>query len=341
MASLVPTGVAHGADTEDQRVETYVRDVNAQPFTLDDVQDTTRSERLRAAQSDEHQQALLPHETVGPAASYAPRASQESAQPAPTARTQSSRAARAVSLPEPAHTMTKQECVTALGTQVFYVKSRFAVCSGKQFDQVWLKNGRPVGTSHFDVLAIGTIAKSSRAMTITYHYTDFTIERETGATGMGITTKGSISKSWPSTAKYTQGGASMPTTKTWAALQAADTLTHTVTATAGHGSGSLDSVFAVYTPSISLKAPATWTTEPITGGDLFMLPPRWEKADYLSSAATGAAVFSVITPLRYSKATAAPEREVALHIEKVLPSPAALSRPAAGSSCRARRPTNR
>lgn len=326
-SSMAPVGIAHAESADDQRVETYVRPVNAEPLTLDEVQGTTRSDRLRATQSDQEPQTLLPHETVGPAASYAPRAPEESQQPAPTKRNVRPRAAEALSLPEPSHTMTRQECVKALGTQVFYVKSRFAVCTGKQFDQVWLRNGQPVGTSHFDVLAIGTIPKNSRVMTVTYHFTDFTTERETGAPAMGITTKGSISKSWPSTAQYTQGGAAMPTTRTWAALQAADTLTHTVTTAPGQGSGTRDSVFAVYTPSISLKAPTTWTTEPITGGDLFMLPPRWEKSSYLPNTASGAAVFSVISPLRYSKAATAPEREVALHIEKAFTKPGTTQPP--------------
>ncbi|MFI2040468.1 hypothetical protein ACH470_38545 [Streptomyces bottropensis] len=82
-----------------------------------------------------------------------------------------------------------------------------------------------------------------------------------------------------------------------------------------------DLVAAVYVPNISLKAPPAWSSLPITGGDLFMLPPRRDKAPYLPNAAEGAASWAVLTPLQYSTAAGAPEREVALHIQKAFTKP--------------------
>jgi hypothetical protein len=227
--------------------------------------------------------------------------------------------------------MTTQECVAGLATKTFYIKSRYALCSGKQFEQVWLRNGQPVGTSHFDVLAIGTIPKNSRTITVTYYFTDFTAAKENGAAAMGITTKGSITHLWPSTAAYTQGGVKMPFTRTWSQLLGADTYKHTLTVAAGQGydSAKTDLIAAVYVPNISLKAPPAWSSLPITGGDLFMLPPRWDKAPYLPNAAAGAASWAVLTPLRYSTAAGAPEREVALHIQKAFTKPGMAQPPMA------------
>lgn len=227
--------------------------------------------------------------------------------------------------------MTTQECVAGLATKTFYIKSRYALCSGKQFEQVWLRNGQPVGTSHFDVLAIGTIPKNSRTITVTYYFTDFTAAKENGAAAMGITTKGSITHRWPSTAAYTQGGVTMPFTRTWSQLLGEDTYKHTLTVAAGQGSDSVktDLIAAVYVPNISLKAPPAWSSLPITGGDLFMLPPRWDKAPYLPNAAAGAASWAVLTPLQYSTAAGAPEREVALHIQKAFTKPGMTQPPMA------------
>jgi hypothetical protein len=269
-------------------MESYMRPVNAEPLDLTDLQE--QPNKLRDLSSADSAQAVLPRETLGQAKSFAPLATEALARYQPPGRKPlASRAPTAISLPEPPHTMTTQECVAGLATKTFYIKSRYAMCSGKQFDQVWLRNGRPVGTSHFDVLAIGTIPKNSRTVTITYYFTDFTAAKENGAAAMDITTKGSITHRWPSTAAYTQGGVTMPFTRTWSQLLGADTYKHTLTVPTGRGSDSAKTelIAAVYVPNISIKAPPAWTTEPITGGDLFMLPPRWDKAPYLPNAAAG------------------------------------------------------
>jgi hypothetical protein len=293
-----------------------MRPVNAEPLDLAELQQ--QPSKLRGLSSEDTTQAVLPRETLGQAKTFAPLATEASARYQPPGRKPlASRAPTAVSLPEPPHTMTTQECVAGL--------------AGKQFEQVWLRNGQPVGTSHFDVLAIGTIPKNSRTITVTYYFTDFTAAKENGAAAMGITTKGSITHLWPSTAAYTQGGVKMPFTRTWSQLLGADTYKHTLTVAAGQGSTGTkaDLVAAVYVPNISLKAPPAWSSLPITGGDLFMLPPRWDKAPYLPNAAAGAASWAVLTPLRYSTAAGAPEREVALHIQKAFTKPGMTQPPMA------------
>jgi hypothetical protein len=59
-----------------------------------------------------------------------------------------------VSLPELSHSMGLQECISHLGASPFYVKSRFAVCSGHTFNQVWIVDGEPTGTGR--VLKVGS-----------------------------------------------------------------------------------------------------------------------------------------------------------------------------------------
>ncbi|MGW7210024.1 NucA/NucB deoxyribonuclease domain-containing protein [Streptomyces sp. NPDC054837] len=219
--------------------------------------------------------------------------------------------------------MTLAECVRELGTTQFYVKSRYAVCSGHQFGQIWYRNGQPVGQSHFDVVVIGTIPKDSRDMTATYHYTDFTATGTNGASGMGITTSASIPQTWPSSAAILRGG-NLPATRTWAELASGITLKHTITALSGQAGqlGSTRVISAIYQPNIKLVAPPGWGSQPFTGGDIFMFPPRWDEADYLSASTSGgAAVFSVLPTLNYSTAANAPEREVALHIKKAYTTP--------------------
>lgn len=333
---IVPLSVAHAdGDTGSQRVETYVQPVNADAFTLTELQRPGGLERLQTLQTPQALAAVLPHEVSGPAKSFAPRAEEDSAQPLSEDRLTSTAAATdaaAVSLPEPAHTMTLQECVAGLVGSEFYVKSRYAVCSGRQFGQVWIKNGTPVGESHFDVVVVGTIPKNSREMTATYYYTDFTIAGSTDARDLGVTTNASVSHSWPSYAQFTTGGNSLPATRKWAELLDGIPVKQTLTAPSGQpgGAGSLREISAIYQPNIKLVAPPGWASDAFTGGDIFMLPPRWDEASYLNaSAAGGAAVFSVLATLKYSTADAAPEREVAKHIQKAFTKPTQTQPPLA------------
>ncbi|MCW8382415.1 NucA/NucB deoxyribonuclease domain-containing protein [Streptomyces justiciae] len=320
-----PLESAHAVSVDAEQVETYVLPLNADTPDLSELRQSDGLDALRQLARAQASQPVLPRETTGPAKVYAPLSAQDSARPAPAAAGEHSAAAAAdpVSLPEPSHSMTPAECTLGLATSTFYVKSRFAVCSGIQANQVWRVDGEPVGASHFDVMAIGTIPKDSRTMTVSYYFTDFAATGTNAAPGMGIVTEGKIAQSWPSTVHYTQGGVSMPASRTWAQLLETGGFKHTVSAAAGQGSAgaATDSVFAVYQPHISITAPPGWAVTSQTGGDLFMLPPRWDKADYLPADATGAAAFSILPTLQYSTAANSPERGVALHIQKAFTDP--------------------
>ncbi len=321
-----------GADTTaDLRVESYVLPAGAPVPSLEELQSAEGRERLRRTATAAEPGAALAQETVGPAASSAPLSRRPSGSPPADATTgvrQRAALGPTATAPEPARTMTYDECVKGLGSdKKFYVKSRFAVCNGASFLQTWTRNGQPVGTSMFNVRALGTVAKNSRTITFQYYFTDFTTAGTTGAAAMPITTKATIPQSWPSGARYTRGG-SMPGTKTFTQLKAQRTFKDTVTAKPGQGSGSADLLFAVYEPAISYTPPAPWKLSGALGGKLFMLAPRWDAASYLANstgggtpAKKGAATFSYVTPLTLSAKQGAEERAEAAHIRQAFLTP--------------------
>ena len=321
-----------GADTTaDLRVESYVLPAGAAVPSLKELRSAEGRERLRRTATAAEPGAALAQETVGPAASSAPLSRRPSGSPPADATTgvqQRPTLGPTATAPEPARTMTYDECVKGLGSdKKFYVKSRFAVCNGASFLQTWTRNGQPVGTSMFNVRAVGTIAKNSRTITFQYYFTDFTTAGTTGAAAMPITTKANIPQSWPSGARYTRGG-TMPGTKTFTQLKAQRTFKDTVTAKPGQGSGSADLLFAVYEPAISYTPPAPWKLSGALGGKLFMLAPRWDAASYLANstgggtpAKKGAATFSYVTPLTLSAKQGAEERAEAAHIRQAFLTP--------------------
>ncbi|MFF0363531.1 NucA/NucB deoxyribonuclease domain-containing protein [Streptomyces fungicidicus] len=333
-AAVLPMAVPStaGADTTaDLRVESYVLPAGAAKPSLEELRSAEGRERLRRTATAAEPEAALAQETVGPAASSAPLSRRPSGSPPANATTGAQQRAAlgpAATAPEPARTMTYDECVKGLGSdKKFYVKSRFAVCNGASFLQTWTRNGQPVGTSMFNVRAVGTIAKNSRTITFQYYFTDFTTAGTTGAAAMPITTKANIPQSWPSGARYTRGG-TMPGTKTFTQLKAQRTFKETVTAKPGQGSGSADLLFAVYEPAISYTPPAPWKLSGALGGKLFMLAPRWDAASYLANstgggtpAKKGAATFSYVTPLTLSAKQGAEERAEAAHIRQAFLTP--------------------
>ncbi|MFE7615002.1 NucA/NucB deoxyribonuclease domain-containing protein [Streptomyces sp. NPDC057496] len=304
-------------------MESYTLPAGAAKPSLEDLQSGSGMQRLQELAAQAEPKARLPLETVGPAASYA----QLSRRPSGVAR--SAPAAQAVvgpsaAAPEPARTMSFEECKKGLGSdKSFFVKSRFAVCNGASFLQTWMRNNRPVGESMFNVRVVGTIAKNSRVINFQYYFTDFLTTGTTGASAMSIKTKGNIPQSWPAGAKYTRGG-KMPGTKTFAQLKAQRTFNETVTAKTGQGSmKSLDLLFAVYEPDISYTPPPGWTLRGALGGKLFMLAPRWESASYLANSTgggkpekKGAATFSYLTTLALSAKQGAEEQAEAAHIRQ-------------------------
>ncbi|MER6609842.1 NucA/NucB deoxyribonuclease domain-containing protein [Streptomyces sp. NPDC000927] len=306
-------------------MESYVLPVGAAKPSLEDLQGGSGMQRLRDLVAQAEPGARLPLETVGPAATYAPL----SHRPSGTAPAQSASAAQpavgpSAAAPEPARTMTFEECKKGLGSdKSFFVKSRFAVCNGASFLQTWMRNNKPVGESMFNVRAVGTIAKNSRLINFQYYFTDFLTTGTTGASAMPITTKGNIPQSWPAGAKYIRGG-KMPGTKTFAQLKAQRTFNETVTAKPGQGSKkNLDLLFAVYEPAISYTPPPGWTLHGALGGKLFMLAPRWESASYLANSTgggkpekKGAATFSYLSALTLSAKKGAEEQAEAAHIRQ-------------------------
>ncbi|MFF3459661.1 hypothetical protein ACFYXH_36280 [Streptomyces sp. NPDC002730] len=325
--AVMPT-VASASDTGGLRVESYVLPAGAAKPSLEQLQNGDGFARLRQLAAGAEPQAQMPLETVGPAASYAPLSRRGSGSPAVPGqagdRSPAAAAPRAAA-PEPARTMTFDECKKGLGSdKKFFVKSRFAVCDGASFLQTWLQNNRPVGQSMFNVRVIGTIASNSRTINFQYYFTDFITTGRTGAASMPITTKGNIPQSWPSRVRYTRGGNLPAGSKTFAQLKAARTFNQTVTAAPGQGSsGSTDLIFSVYEPVVTYTAPPPWKLSGSTGGKLFMLAPRWDAASYLANstgggnpARRGAATFSYITALTLSAKQGAEEQAEAAHIRQ-------------------------
>ncbi|WP_328394562.1 hypothetical protein OHS70_06450 [Streptomyces sp. NBC_00390] len=332
VAALLPAAApsaAASAGADDLRVETYVLPPGASTPSLDEIRTEGAKESLRRL-TNEMQSARLAAETVGPAASYAPPAAQPSATaPAPERpKGASARLAPMATYPEPARTMTYDECRNGLGsTQKFFIKSRFAVCSGATFLQTWLQNNRPVGESMFNVRVVGTIPLNSREITFTYYFTEMQSTGRTATSAMKVATKGAIPQSWPSGVRYTQGG-TPPGTKTFDELKRQRTYTHTVSAAPGQGSGSSDQVFSVYEPVVTITPPPGWKLGGELTGKLFMLAPRWDAATYLANstgggtpARKGAATFSYLPTLTYSAKEGAEEKAVAEHIRTAFTKP--------------------
>ncbi|WP_199546320.1 NucA/NucB deoxyribonuclease domain-containing protein [Streptomyces sp. N35] len=315
-------------------METYALPLGTKVPSLTELRRERGLDALRTAARvyDDERLAL---ETVGPAARYAPLARSASAVAPPPPATRSV-AGGPVRYPDPARTMSLAECAKGLGkSRKFYLKSRFAVCSGASFVQTWLRNGRLSGRSMFNVRVIGTIPDNSRTITFRYYVTDVEKTGTTGASGMPIRIKGQVAKSWPARARYTHGGTIPATARTFSQLGRLRTFTHTVRAAPGGGRTAADLVHAVYEPTVSITPTPGWTMGPgSTGGKLFLLAPRWDAARYLGNATgggkpanKGAATFSYTTALAYSGRPGAVERAVALHIRDAYADPAATKPP--------------
>lgn len=315
-------------DGPDGSVHTYALPPGAPRPSLAQLQADGGLDGLRAlARHADPEKPLTAAETIGPAAAHGTvnKTASASALPAaPSALPGAQATAMApgrVVYPEPARKMSLDECGKGLGRdKKFFIKSRFAVCTGTSFIQTWLKNGRPKGQSWFTLRIVGTVAKNSRKIDYKFHFSEMGKQGSIPADSLKITVKPKITQSWPSRVRYTYGG-TMPGTKTFAVAKRKKSFTHTVNARAGQGSGRSDKIFAAYESTVSVKPPAPWTVKPPTSTRMFMLAPRWEAASYLANSGgdgrpdrRGAATFSYITPLVYSARRGAAEEEVAKHI---------------------------
>ncbi|WP_329568371.1 NucA/NucB deoxyribonuclease domain-containing protein [Streptomyces sp. NBC_01361] len=226
--------------------------------------------------------------------------------------------------PEPSHTMTAKECRDDLGTdKKFFIKSRFAVCSGASFTQEWVQNNRPVGASTFGFLAIGTIAKGSRTMNVHYRYIQMEATGETGVATFMITPDVTIPQKWPAAAKTRQGG-SVPAGQTFAYLKAQTEpgFQHNLTVDPGQGDKPADTVFAVYQPTLKMRFGGGWKMSGALSGKPYFLAPRWDAASYLVPRA-GGAVFSYVVAMPFSTKTGSPERLAAQRIKDAYNTPSA------------------
>jgi hypothetical protein len=136
MLTALPSA-ASADDAGGLRVESYVLPAGAVKPSLEELQNGDGLARLRELAATTEPQARMPLETVGPAASYAPLSQLPSGAP-PTEGKMQSQPASAVgpraTAPEPARTMSFEECRKGLGSdKKFFVKSRFAVCNGASF----------------------------------------------------------------------------------------------------------------------------------------------------------------------------------------------------------------
>ncbi|WP_185912885.1 NucA/NucB deoxyribonuclease domain-containing protein [Streptomyces sp. IPPR8] len=320
MSQMSGTPVHAEEGTADLEMVSSVAPVGADMPSLEQVRQRFDSGRQLIQPSHLGDDAVAAMETVGPAASYAPKSPDPSGT-APAPRALSTTTAAAGLYPEPAHTMTAAECEKGLGRdKKFFIKSRFAVCSGAQFMQTWVRNGTSVGQSSFVLLAIGTVAKGSRTMEVQYRYTHLDQTGVTGVSGLMITPSVVVPQKWPATAQTHQGGL-IPGAQSWAALKAQPTpgFLHTLTVNKGQGSKPDDTVFAVYQPSVSLKPTGGWRMTGALSGTLFFLAPRWDSARYISSS--GGAVFSYVVAMPFSTKAGAKERLAAQHIKDAYTAP--------------------
>ncbi|MGW1769636.1 NucA/NucB deoxyribonuclease domain-containing protein [Streptomyces sp. NPDC002073] len=267
----------------------------------------------------------LPHEAIAPAGSGLAKAStpsflsDEMAGRVPAA---------GGTYPEPSRTMTKDECKKGLqGGRLFAVKSRYAMCTGTQFVQTWLRRGRPVGQSSFTLWVIDTVPKKNdRTIRMQYLFTDFVKVNSTS--GLMIDTDGDVT-TWPKSVARKYGG-QVPPKQSFDSLKARPEYIHTMLVEPDQGTGKDDLVQMVYEPFVKLTFPAPYTS-PNTGRvSAGFLAGRWDSALYLFNKTGGSnpkkrggAALPVVPTLPYSSKTGAPERAVAQHLRDANTNPAA------------------
>ncbi|MEV5979700.1 hypothetical protein [Streptomyces sp. NPDC052114] len=291
--------------------------------TLEGFTDSSSTTRTAAESAADLTQPQAAPETLGPAGRWAPKSSAPSATAPPATSSSLAQRAAVSPYPDPSRTMTAKECAKGLGSsKKFYIKSRFAVCSGASFNQAWFVQNRPSGQSRINFMAVGTIAKGSRTVNVRHHYR-FETTGTTGAPGLILTPKVILPQTWPASARISQGG-DLPTGQSWATLAAQPDpgFSHNLTGKSGTGSGPDDGLFTIFQPELSLKVTGGWKmTGPLKGAPFF-LAPRWDKAKYLAGArADGGATFSYAVAMPFSTKAGAKERLAAQHIKDAYTKP--------------------
>ncbi|MER7763810.1 NucA/NucB deoxyribonuclease domain-containing protein [Streptomyces sp. NPDC097619] len=218
--------------------------------------------------------------------------------------------------------MTQAECKKGLqGGRLFAVKSRYAMCTGTQFVQTWLRRGRPVGQSTFTLWVIETVPKKNdRTIRVQYLFTDFVKTGSTQTGGLKVDTDGDIT-TWPKNVVKKFGG-QVPPTLSFDALKARPEYVHTILVAPDQGSGKDDLVNMVYEPFVKLTFPAPYTSPDTGRVGVGFLAGRWDSASYLFNktgdgvrAKRGGAALPVVPTLPYSSKAGAEERAAAQHLD--------------------------
>ncbi|GAA0414915.1 NucA/NucB deoxyribonuclease domain-containing protein [Streptomyces luteireticuli] len=331
-ALLLPASAATAADpnNDELRAEVYVVPTGTPAPSVDELRDGSGTARLeKAAKAAAGPMTAL--ETVGPAAEYAPKTNTPSATPAFSAPTATPAAAARLTYPAPARSMSLDECKLNLkGGAPFYVKSRFAACTGKGIGVTFWKDRKPVGTSFLNFYIRGSVVKDTdRQIRFGYDVADFKVTGKPPTSGQMFRINYQMTKIWPESTKVKNGG-NMPRGRSFDDLRRMKPahFLHTAYVDAGHGSGSADLVQAVYAPTIKVELP-----KPYIGGGTSQFPllaPKWDAAKHLKNgkgkgnpALRGAASFSYIPTLHYSTKAGAPEKGVAEHLKKAFTDPKA------------------
>ncbi|WP_252370296.1 NucA/NucB deoxyribonuclease domain-containing protein [Streptomyces hygroscopicus] len=269
----------------------------------------------------------VPRETLGISASAGRRSKIPAVTPTDTYEQRAN--SSAISYPNPPRNISDAECEKALGKDGwFYLKSRFALCTGIHVIQIWQDDrGKTIGTSEYNAIMLGKVYKdTSRDIEFDYRLFGF---KKSGVTQTGgfLIGPGAQILPDPSRVRVNQSG-KFPGMQSWDQLaqQSPITFSHVINAAPDQGSsGSDDLVQGSYKATMGQLWPngKPWVAE------LAPIAPRWDSAKYLKNstgggdpAKRGAAAFNYVATLNYSAKVGAPEKAVADHIKEVFTNPA-------------------
>ncbi len=311
-AALAMPAPLAAADSHAPQPHSYILPAATPVPSLDELRRGVGQGRLEAA-AKEAATPVLPMETVGPASIYGAKSKTPSVI-APPAAPSMKGFIKGATYPDPARTMTLDECKKNTGSNSrAYFKSRFAVCMGFKLLQIYSSDkGTPVGSSWAWLYIRGSVPENnSRTVNFDYDFTDFMRVGETQTNLLKYKIEYAMSSVEPKSASVSNGG-NMPQTPVsfdaLAAMRPAHFL-HTATVASGQGEGPDDLVYGVYNPRVkSILPPYN-----IGDGELpFALPPRWDTAKYVNPK--GGSAFSYMPTLPYSSDDSALERGAARHI---------------------------
>ncbi|MGQ4486481.1 NucA/NucB deoxyribonuclease domain-containing protein [Streptomyces sp. 372A] len=223
-------------------------------------------------------------------------------------------------------TITLAECKSRTATDAsMWIPSRSAMCESQWFTMEWLQNGKVVGFTQITATAIATI--SAREVRFDYHFSDF-YAGGVNALDSVILGPSENYETVPSGVALNGGGLN-PGPETVAQLKKDPHIMISAFAEPGQGMAPDDAVWAVWNMTFEREMPAPWIdVTPLQKWKFSSFGVRWDNSAYLPNYKpadvlhTGGATFSYdVAPLRYSTASTAEERGVALHIQKAFTTP--------------------